>query len=44
METLTPLVKQAQSGPFGDAGGEEVDVSAFQPRTTKRPHALPRRA
>ena len=43
-EPLTPLVKQAQIGPFGDLGGEEVDTSPFQPRTTKRPQAPRRRA
>lgn len=31
-EPLTPLVNQAQSGPFD----EPIDVSAFQPRTTRR--------
>jgi hypothetical protein len=31
-EPLTPLVNQAKSGPFD----EPIDVSAFQPRTTRR--------
>lgn len=43
-ELLTPLVKQAQIGPFDGATSEDVDVSAFQPRTTQRNRSLPRRA
>lgn len=42
-EPLTPLVKPAQIGPF-DGANEDVDVEAFQPRTTKRLRAPTRRA
>jgi hypothetical protein len=43
LEPLTPLAKPAQIGPF-DGANEDVDVEAFQPRTTKRLRSPTRRA
>lgn len=43
-EPLTPLAKPAQSGPFDGVADENVDVSAFQPRTTQRVRDTRRRA
>lgn len=44
MEPLTPPVKPAQIGPLNGIGVDDVDVSAFQPRTTRPGRPLPRRA
>lgn len=43
-EPLTPLAKPAQVGPFDGPMNEDVDVSAFQPRTTQRLRPPTRRA
>lgn len=43
-EPLTRPAKTAQIGPFDGAVNEDVDVSAFQPRTTRRPRPQPRGA